>query len=46
MPGGDLTIEWAQNGHVMMTGPAVFEYAGELDPETGEFSVADSAVPA
>jgi diaminopimelate epimerase len=33
LPGGNLTIEWCEHGdHVMMTGPAVFEYAGTFDP--------------
>lgn len=46
VPGGDLTIEWAENGHILMSGPAEFEFAGELDPATGEFRVEDPAVTA
>ncbi|MCG6857741.1 MAG: diaminopimelate epimerase [Salaquimonas sp.] len=46
VPGGDLTMEWAENGHILMTGPAEFEFSGELDPATGEFRIADPAVPA
>ena len=46
VPGGDLTIEWADNGHILMTGPTEFEFSGELDPTTGEFRVSHPAVPA
>jgi diaminopimelate epimerase len=37
VPGGDLTIEWRADEHVMLTGPAEFEFSGELDPETGDW---------
>lgn len=30
--GGDLHIEWAENDHVFLTGPAVEAFAGEVDP--------------
>ncbi|MFA5515916.1 MAG: diaminopimelate epimerase [Desulfuromonadales bacterium] len=30
--GGDLEMEWAADGHVFMTGPAVQVFAGEYDP--------------
>src|SRR6202050_586590 len=33
LPGGDLTIEWRdRDDHVLMTGPADFEYEGQFDP--------------
>jgi hypothetical protein len=33
LPGGDLTIEWRErDDHVLMTGPATFEYEGRFDP--------------
>ena len=33
LPGGDLTVEWREaDNHVYMTGPATFDYEGELDP--------------
>ena len=33
LPGGELTIEWrASDDHVLMTGPAAFEYEGRFDP--------------
>lgn len=33
LPGGDLTIVWRDNdSHVLMTGPATFEYEGRFDP--------------
>jgi diaminopimelate epimerase len=38
VPGGDLRIEWEENGNVRMTGPAEFEFAGELDPASGAFN--------
>ena len=28
--GGELTIEWLRNGHVLMTGPVATSFAGEL----------------
>ncbi len=31
LPGGDLDIEWAPNNHILMSGPAEFEYEGILD---------------
>ena len=37
VPGGDLLIEWEEDGNVRMTGPAEHEFAGFLDPRTGEF---------
>ncbi|MFN3653572.1 MAG: diaminopimelate epimerase [Armatimonadota bacterium] len=30
LPGGDLLIEWGEDGHVYMTGPAVEVFQGEL----------------
>ena len=35
--GQTLDIEWTEDGDVLMTGPAEFEFSGLLDPETGEF---------
>lgn len=33
LPGGELTIEWrAGDDHVLMTGPAAFEFEGSFDP--------------
>jgi diaminopimelate epimerase len=37
VPGGTLHIEWRDDDHVIMTGPAVWEFAGKFDPETGAF---------
>lgn len=31
LPGGDLAIEWAQDGHVYMTGGAAFSFNGYID---------------
>jgi len=31
-PGGDLDIEWEPGDHVLMTGPAVFVFEGQLEP--------------
>ena len=30
--GGTLLIEWADDGHVLMTGPAATSFTGDLDP--------------
>ena len=38
VPGGDLEIEWAANGRILMTGPAEFEFSGMLDPQTGAYA--------
>jgi diaminopimelate epimerase len=37
VPGGDLHIEWRADDHVIMTGPAEWEFAGRLDPATGQW---------
>ena len=31
LPGGPLLIEWTESNHILMTGPAEFEYEGVLD---------------
>jgi diaminopimelate epimerase len=31
LDGGTLTIEWLSNNHVLMTGPAVTAFRGEID---------------
>jgi diaminopimelate epimerase len=33
--GGKLLIEWRDDDHVVMTGPAEWEFSGSLDPATG-----------
>jgi diaminopimelate epimerase len=41
LPGGDLTIEWrGRDDHVLMTGPAEFEFAGRFDPALFEKAAA------
>ena len=35
VPGGDLIVEWRADDHVMLTGPAEYEFSGEMDPATG-----------
>ena len=32
LPGGELTIEWRADDHVLMTGPVAFEFNGTFDP--------------
>lgn len=32
LPGGELTIEWRADDHVLMTGPVEFEFEGKFDP--------------
>ena len=38
VPRGALKIAWRDDDHVVMTGPAVWEWSGRLDPETGVFT--------
>ncbi|WP_419816537.1 diaminopimelate epimerase [Glacieibacterium sp.] len=33
LPGGDVTVEWRADGHVLLAGPAVTVFAGEVDPD-------------
>lgn len=33
LPGGDLTLEWSEEGPVYMTGPATEVFSGEWNPE-------------
>jgi len=38
-PPGQLTIEWRErDDHVIMTGPAEWEWSGRVDPATGTFT--------
>jgi diaminopimelate epimerase len=37
VPGGPLRIEWRADNHVIMTGPAEWEFSGKLDSATGEW---------
>jgi diaminopimelate epimerase len=32
LTGGDLVIEWREDGHIVMTGPATESFRGEFDP--------------
>lgn len=34
LPGGELAIEWAEGGHVLMTGPAEYVFTGAYTPRT------------
>lgn len=38
VPGGDLIVEWRADEHVILTGPAEYEFSGELDPATGAWT--------
>lgn len=38
VPGGPLLIEWREDDHVVMTGPAEWEFSGMFDPATGTWS--------
>jgi diaminopimelate epimerase len=38
VPGGDLVVEWRFDDHVMLTGPAEYEFSGEVDPATGAWT--------
>lgn len=37
VPGGDLEIFWREDDHVIMTGPAEWEFSGRFDPLTGQW---------
>ena len=43
VPGGDLIVEWLDNDHVTLTGPAEFEWRGMLDPATGAWTRSEAA---
>jgi diaminopimelate epimerase len=32
LDGGTLTVEWLENGHVLMTGPTAIAFRGRIDP--------------
>jgi diaminopimelate epimerase len=36
--GGELLITWREDNHVLMTGPAQWEWSGRLDPVTGAWA--------
>ncbi len=38
VPGGDLTVEWRADEHVILTGPAEYEFSGTFDPATGAWT--------
>jgi diaminopimelate epimerase len=38
LPGGDLKVDWRDDDHVMMTGPAELEFTGTMNPTTGAWS--------
>lgn len=38
VPGGQLHIEWRSDDHVVMTGPAEWEFSGTFDPATGSWT--------
>jgi diaminopimelate epimerase len=35
VPGGPLHIDWRDDDHVIMTGPAEWEFSGTFEPATG-----------
>jgi diaminopimelate epimerase len=37
-PGGPLTVEWRPDDHVVLTGPAEWEFSGRFDPATGAWA--------
>ncbi|UXN65790.1 diaminopimelate epimerase [Phyllobacterium sp. A18/5-2] len=43
VPGGPLLIEWLENDHVVMTGPAEWEFSGTFDPQTGAWQRDETA---
>ena len=45
LPGGNLLIEWRADDHVVLTGPAELEFAGDFDPATGAWTRAERDLP-
>lgn len=43
LPGGDLVVEWRDDDHVTLTGPAELEWTGRLDPDTGALTRDEAA---
>ena len=43
LPGGDLLVEWLDNDHVTLTGPAEFEWRGTMNPATGAWTRNEAA---
>jgi diaminopimelate epimerase len=43
---GTLQIDWRADDHVVMTGPAQWEWSGTLDPATGAFHRDDAEAAA
>ena len=43
VPGGDLVVEWQADDHVALTGPAEWEWSGQLDPATGAWTRDEAA---
>jgi len=39
VPGGDLSVEWREDDHVIMSGPAEWEFSGSFDPATGVWAL-------
>lgn len=37
-PGGELSVNWRDDDHVVLTGPAEWEFSGTLDPMTGSWT--------
>jgi diaminopimelate epimerase len=35
VPGGPLAVDWRDDDHVVMTGPAEWEFSGTFDPQSG-----------
>ena len=38
VPGGPLHIDWREDDHVIMTGPAEWEFSGTFDPSSGNWA--------
>jgi diaminopimelate epimerase len=43
LPGGDLVLDWREDNHIIMTGPAEWEFSGRLDAETGDWQRDDAS---
>lgn len=45
LPGGTLTIEWTDEGHILMTGPVAYEAVGVVNIDTLEWEMVETNDP-
>ncbi len=42
-PGGELTVEWRSDDHLVLSGPAEWEFSGRFEPATGAWEAETQA---